>query len=410
MNLLWVKTELLHPLDKGGRIRTFHMLRELKRLHHVVYVALDDGPATAEAVERAGEYCDELVRIPFRAPPKRSAGFYADLALNLASSLPYAVAKYRSSALEREIRARTATGAVDVLVCDFLSASPNVPKELPCPAILFEHNVEALIWKRHWTLAGNPLAKAYLGEQWRRMRAFEGRECRRYDHVVAVSPEDRDLLSREYGVPAVSDVPTGVDITYFHPSGRLPRDPNSLVFTGSMDWIPNEDAVRFFVTQILPRIREAVPDATLTVVGRNPSPALVALRARHAGLIVTGRVDDVRPYMERAALYVVPLRIGGGTRLKIYEAMAMGLPIVSTRVGAEGLPVTDGRDIALADSPHDFATAAIRFLTSPNSARAMGDEAFRLVREHGGWDRVAAEFAAICDRVTAGSAEAAYRP
>jgi len=269
MKILWVKTELLHPLDKGGKIRTFHMLRELKRVHHVTYLTLDDGRGAPDALERAAEYCHEVVRIRFRAQEKRSPGFYAELVGNLASPLPYAVAKYRSAAMRREIGARVATGDVDVLVCDFLFPSVNIPDDLGCPAVLFQHNVEALIWKRHWGLARDPVSRGYLRAQWRRIRAFEARECRRYDHVVVVSPEDRELVSREYDVRRVSEVPTGVDTEYFRSSGKGPRDPHNMVFTGSMDWIPNEDAVRFCVQEILPRIRQAVPDATLTVLERS---------------------------------------------------------------------------------------------------------------------------------------------
>jgi glycosyltransferase involved in cell wall biosynthesis len=300
---------------------------------------------------------------------------------------------------------------VDLVVCDFLAPSINVPDDLPCATLLFEHNVEALIWKRHWKVARDRPSRRYFRAQWRRMRAFEARECRRYGHVVVVSPEDRHLVSRTYGVRRVSDVPTGVDTAFFRPSGEWSRDPHGMVFTGSMDWIPNEDAVRFFLQHILPRVRQAVPDATLTVVGRDPSPALVALGAQEHGVVVTGRVEDVRPYMERAALYVVPLRIGGGTRLKIFEAMAMGMPIISTRVGAEGLPVRDGTDIVLADAPEEFARAAIQLLTQEGRARALGQEASRLVRTRLGWDRATAEFAAICERVTTTRAgEGALRP
>jgi polysaccharide biosynthesis protein PslH len=404
VKILWIKTELLHPLDKGGRIRTFHMLRELKRDHHVTYVALDDG-AAPDAVERATEYCHELVRIPFGTQLKRSPGFYAELARNLFSALPYAVAKYQSATMRREIATQGARG-VDVLVCDFLPPSVNVPDDLPCATLLFEHNVEAQIWKRHWEQARDPLSRRYLLTQWRRMRAFEARECRRYDHVVVVSPEDRDLVSQQYGVRSVSDVPTGVDTTYFRPGGKQLRNPHSMVFTGSMDWIPNEDAIRFFVQQILPQIRRAVPDARVTVVGRNPSPALLALAQREPGVTVTGRVMDVRPYMEQAALYIVPLRIGGGTRLKIFEAMAMGLPVLSTRVGAEGLPVTHDRNIILADSAAQFAAAAVQLLTNESRARMLGTEASRVVRERWGWGRAAGDFAAICEQVAAGAAAA----
>jgi len=403
VNILWVKTELLHPLDKGGKLRTYHMLRELKRVHRITYVTLDDGHAAPDALERAKEYCDEAVRIPFHPRVRRSLGFYAGLALNLLSPLPYAVAKYRSRALGREISARAASGSVDIVVCDFLAPSVNVADDLPCPAVLFEHNVEALLWKRHWQVARNPLSRGYFRAQWRKMRAFEARECRRYAHVVAVSPEDRDLVSGEYSVDSVSAVSTGVDTAYFRPTNGRPCDTHSIVFTGSMDWMPNEDAVRFFVEQILPRIRQAIPDATFTVVGRNPSRALVELGVRQPGVIVTGGVDDVRPYMAQAALYLVPLRIGGGTRLKIFEAMAMGLPVVSTRIGAEGLPVTDGQDIVLADSPEQIANAAIQLLTDAAAARALGERASRMVRERFGWDRPAAEFDAICQGVRAGA-------
>ncbi|HEX9349014.1 MAG TPA: glycosyltransferase [Gemmatimonadales bacterium] len=412
MNILWVKTELLHPLDKGGKLRTFHMLRELKRLHRITYITLDDGDAGRDACDQAGEYCDELVTIPFHPPAQRSVGFYADLGFNLFSTLPYAVAKYRSRALRSAISTRVLAGDVDVVVCDFLAPSVNVAGDLPCPAVLFEHNVEALIWKRRCEVAADPLSRAYLRAQWERMRAFEARECRRYAHVVTVSPEDRAMVSREYQVDTVSDVPTGVDTAYFSPSGTHARDAHNMVFTGSMDWMPNDDAVRFCLGRIWPRIREALPSATFTVVGRKPSPALVALGSQQpgggGGVTLTGRVDDVRPYMERAAVYLVPLRIGGGTRLKIFEAMAMGLPVVSTRIGAEGLPVTDGHDIVLADSPEDFAAAALQLLRDTARARAIGDEAARTVRSRAGWDRAATEFDAICRRVV-GVREGALR-
>jgi len=409
VNILWVKTELLHPLDKGGKIRTFQMLRELKREHHITYVTLDDGSAAADALEAAAEYCHVVVPISFRVRAKRSAAFVADLALNVLSPLPYAVAKYRSEAQRREISARAASNAVDVVVCDFLFPSVNVPAGLPCPALLFEHNVEAVIWQRHHELARNPLVKSYLRTQWRRMRAFERAECHRYDHVIVVSPEDRETVSREYGVVDVSDVPTGVDTSYFRATGGHARDAHGMVFIGSLDWIPNEDAVRFCVREILPRVRQAVPDATLTVVGRNPSPGLRALADQGSGVVVTGGVPDVRPYMERAAVSVVPLRIGGGTRLKIFEAMAMGLPVVATRVGAEGLPLQDGREIMLADSPERFAAAAIRLLTEERRARTLGELGARTVRARFGWDRAAAEFSTICEGVVAGRTTFAAR-
>ena len=396
MHILWLKTELLHPVDKGGRIRTYNMLRELKREHRVTYLTLDDGEAAPDAAERALEYCDELVRVPFRTRPKRSPGFYGELLANLVSPLPYAIAKYRSPAMRAKVEELVARGDVDVLVCDFLFPSINVPDGLPCPTVLFQHNVEAMIWRRHHEVATHPAKRAYMAEQWRRMEAFEAAECRRFDHVVAVSEQDRELFERDYGVTSASAVPTGVDVHYFEPPAGARRAAHEMVFTGSMDWLPNEDAILWFADAILPRVRAAVPEATLTVVGRHPSPAIVALGERDPAVHVTGGVPDVRPYLARAAAFVVPIRIGGGTRLKIYEAMAMEAPVVSTTVGAEGLPVAPGSDCLIADDPEAFAAAVVALLRAPARAAALGAHGARTVRENFSWERVAERFAESC--------------
>src|SRR6185369_14064147 len=184
---------------------------------------------------------------------------------------------------------------------DFLAPAINMPERVPCASILFQHNVEAMIWKRHFEVQSNFLKKQYLRDQWRKMKSFEREMCRRFDSVIAVSREDRELMQREYGVEKVFDVPTGVDTEFFQPSGKEEFEPHNVVFTGSMDWLPNEDAIRYYTDQILPLIQKSVPDAKLTVVGRNPYPGLVELSKRDPSVVVTGRVEDVRPYMERAA-------------------------------------------------------------------------------------------------------------
>jgi glycosyltransferase involved in cell wall biosynthesis len=372
------------------------MLKELKRDHHVTYLTLDDGLAGATAREQAHEYCHELVCIPHQPREKFSKGFYAELLLNLASPLPYAIKKYESAEMRQQIVERSSNQTVDIVICDFLAPAINVPRKLPCPSILFQHNVEAMIWKRHFEVQDNALKKTYLRGQWRKMERFEKETCRRFDAVIAVSAEDRDQMREEYGVNAVFEVPTGVDTEFFTPSGKESIDPHNVVFTGSMDWLPNEDAIRYYTDQILPIVRRSIPNATLTVVGRNPYPGLLELSRQDPSIVVTGRVEDVRPYMERAAAYVVPLRIGGGTRLKIFEAMAMEKPIVSTTIGAEGLPVTDGRELRIADTPETFAASVVDLLTNREAARKLGQEAARVVREKFGWNGVAKRFAEIC--------------
>lgn len=392
MQILWLKTELLHPVDKGGRIRTYNMLRALKGQHQLTYLTLDSGTAAPDAAERAQEYCHELIRVPFEEARRRSPRFWLELLSNVASPLPYAVAKYRSPAFQREIERTVRNGGIDVVVCDFLAPSQNVPDRLPCTTVLFQHNVEAAIWRRHADVRTNRLSRAYFGEQWRRMERFERDQCRRFDRVVTVSRADADAIKRDYGVAEVADVPTGVDIDYFRPSGRAMQQPRNLVFTGSMDWLPNEDGVSWFVNDVLPRIHARVPDATLTIVGRNPPPAIQALATRDQRLIVTGSVPDVRPYMEQAAVFVVPLRVGGGTRLKIFEAMAMERPLVSTSIGAEGLPIHHDEHLVIADGADAFADAVVALLGDSPRAAALARRGADLVRANFGWDRVAEEF------------------
>lgn len=397
MHILWLKTELLHPVDKGGRIRTYNMLRELCRDHRVTYLTLDDGTAAPGAAELAREYSHELVRVPFETAAKGSPRFFAELLGNVVSPLPYAVAKYHSKAMRRSITEHAAKG-VDVVVCDFLFPSLNVPDNLGIPTVLFQHNVEAVIWERHMEIAQSAVKKAYMRKQWQRMLRHEKAECLRFDHVVAVSEQDADAFTKEYGVTSVSEVPTGVDINYFRADATVPRKRHNIAFTGSMDWLPNEDAIMWFTQSILPLVQARIPDATFTVVGRKPTARISAMHGQN-GIEVTGSVPDVRPYLNRAEVFVVPIRIGGGTRLKIYEAMSMGRAVVSTPVGAEGLPVTDGLHALLRTQPQEFADAIVSVLSNPGQREAIERESAALVRAHYGWDGVARKFANTCQQV-----------
>jgi len=236
------------------------------------------------------------------------------------------------------------------------------------------------------------------------MRRAERAAVRSAAHVIAVSPADAAVLRDEFGAPRVSVIETGVDTDYFRPTDPGLREPDHVVFVGSMDWLPNEDAVRWFVEEILARIRTRRPAARLTIVGRDPPAAVRALGNGGRGVTVTGRVPDVRTWLARASAVVVPLRIGSGTRLKIFEAMACGAAVVSTTIGAEGLAVTPGRDILLADAPEQFAAAVVELLEDPARARALGERARRLVEERFDWSGVAQRFAEVCGAVVRGDA------
>jgi polysaccharide biosynthesis protein PslH len=416
MRILWLKSDLLLPLDKGGRLRTWHLMRHLAKRHAITYLAFSEAHQAATDVARMREVCTDVIAIPRSDPPKGSWRFYADAARHLADPLPYAVGKYRSRAYARRLRGLLDERTFDLIVCDFLFPAVNLPKALPCPAVMFTHNVESEIWRRHAETKTSTLGRFLYGMQYRRMLRYEHRALARFDGVLAVSEADSQTFRRLYPDAIrqpVHIVPTGVDTEYFTPRDdtRLkpyatdespaidespvaqdfsPAPSRSLVFTGSMDWLPNEDAMLFFCRETLPLIRLEEPDVTLSIVGRAPTPAVTALARQH-GVIVTGRVEDVRPYMRDAAVYVVPLRIGGGTRLKIFEAMAMAKAVVSTGVGAEGLPVTHGEHVWLADEPQTFARAVVSLLRDVDRRRHLEEAARTLVLERYDWSAVAGQ-------------------
>ena len=201
----------------------------------------------------------------------------------------------------------------------------------------------------------------------------------------------------------ISVIPTGVDTEYFRPSPG-PEQPDTMAFTGTMDWMPNEDGVAYFVDKIFPLIRQEFPDAAFWAVGRRPPRRIQALAS--ANVTVTGAVEDIRPYLGKAAVCVVPLRSGSGTRIKIFEAMAMGKAVVSTRMGAEGLPVRDGENIVLADDPADFAREVAQLLRAPERRAKLGHAARQLVEENYGWPSVAAHFDQIMHSVIRQAAHA----
>src|SRR5712691_1102351 len=394
MRILWVKVGGLWPPDTGGRLRSFHLISELSRRHRVIVATTHvpgDDPGALSAHLPA---CETIVSIPALIPKQGSVRFLLALARSWLSRSPVDLAKFRVPGLAREVRRLCGAREVDLCVADFLSATVNVAFEGPVPVLFFAHNVEHVIWNRLCRVETRRWRRGLLEIEWRKMRRAEGRACARATLTAAVSEPDRARLSTLAPGARVCAIPTGVDTSYFTPD-RSRESTAALAFTGSMDWRPNEDAVLHFLEAILPRVRREIPGASLTVAGRNPSSRLLAAAAR-AGVRVTGTVDDVRPYVAEAAVYVVPLRIGGGTRLKIFEALSMAKAVVSTSVGAEGLPLVHGEHYVRADDAEDFAGAVVSLFRDPTRRKALGAAGKDLVQGRYSWRNVAAIFEQHC--------------
>lgn len=397
MRILWVKAGGLVPPDTGGKIRSYNIIRELAREHSVTFFSFY-AAHEADAHPALKDILDDVICVPLNLPQPKSTSELLSYCGRLLSSEPYGISKFCRPTARRRLRELLAEQSYDVIVCDFVFAAGIIPWDSAIPKVLFTHNVEATIWRRHYEVAKNPIWRAISRREWRKMEAAEQSYLRRADRVLTVSENDRDAFANVMDRAKIDVIPTGVDVDYFQPK-LLPEIPNSIVFTGSMDWLPNEDAIFYYAENILPLIQQQCPNVSLEVVGRSPSRKLQALADREKSIRLTGWVEDIRPHLARGAVCIVPLRIGGGTRLKIFEAMAMGKAVVSTSVGAEGLSVRSGENVLIADTPTDFANSVVELLRNEEERTRLGGAARTLVEENYSWSRIAAEFARVLDSV-----------
>ncbi len=388
MRILWVKPDFLYPASGGGQIRTLETLKRLHQRHEIHFAALDL-PQPGVGFDRTSEYCTKAYVVSHPVPRKSGPRYWGEIAAGAWTNMPLSMLRYRSSALLRLVEVLTRLDKFDAIVCDFLASAANVP-ELGS-AVLFQHNVESMIWKRHAEHAPSPWHRAYSRGQYERMLRYEAGVCRAAKKIIAVSGADARAMHTLYGATGVCSVPTGVDVEYFSPARAIAPE-QDLVFLGAMDWRPNIDGLNWFVGSVLPLIRRRRPDCSLAVVGRHPSAQVRRFAETDRRIHVTGTVDDVRPYLWRSAVSIVPLRIGGGTRLKIYEAMAAKIPVVSTSVGAEGLDVHDGENIAIADSPADFAEKCLALLGDSGARRHRSEAAWETVSACYSWQVVSRKF------------------
>jgi glycosyltransferase involved in cell wall biosynthesis len=396
LRVLFLSQRFPYPMDTGGKIRTGKLLEELSEIFDISLISNVELPKDAPHLAGAGRLCERFHPVPWREVPRRSPRFYARLATQMLVSYPVSVLNDYSRNLEATVLALLGRERFDLAVCDFLQSTLNFRRVTGLPTLLFQHNVESMILRRHVAMASNRLAKAFWQLQLARMERHERAMCARFSGVVAVSDVDKRVLETEFGARRVFTIPTGVDTEFFAPGPGLDE---GLVFTGSMDWLPNEDGIGFFAKEIMGSIRAAVPGVGLRVVGRRPSKTLLRELQGQPGIDVVGWVEDVRPYVRDSAVYVIPLRIGGGTRIKAFEAMAMGKAVVSTRVGVEGLPVRDGEHLLLADTPQEFSAAVVRLLHDEATRRRLGSAARRFVEENFSWRRAALAFADACHAV-----------
>jgi polysaccharide biosynthesis protein PslH len=395
VKILWVKANKLLPVHSGGDIRSFQIARHLAQSHDLTFFSYHDGQPDEKYEQELRSQLPGSVCI-CTGKSEGVAARTLDYFLRISSQIPYAVSRFECQSIRDRLKCWFEEQRFDVTICDFLDAAANYPAHLTIPSILFQHNVESEIWRRHAETEANPARTMMYRLEFRKMQAYEREAVSKFHHVIAVSEHDRQLMSRWVAPSRITVVPTGVDLQQYRPDPKASEDCCLVVFTGAMDWEPNIDAVEYFCNSVWPLILAAEPKARFRIVGRNPDRRV--LKMKSSSVEVTGRVASVVEHLHQAAVIVVPLRIGGGTRLKIYEAMASGKVVVSTSVGAEGLDVHDGRDIVLADDPASFSSAVLRLLRDGQMRRSYEIAAAALASQYD-WQAIGKRFATVLETV-----------
>jgi glycosyltransferase involved in cell wall biosynthesis len=406
LNVAVVNSELPYPPTAGNRIRTLNLLSRLAARHRITFIART-GPRdeTEAAVAHLEGLGIRTVLVESPVPPKRGIGFYARLAANVFSADPYSVASHHDRRFTEAVRAHAAQCRVDLWQAESTVYIGALDGLGAVPRVMVAHNVESLIWKRYYEATTDPLKRWYIHQQWRKFERFERMAFAAATRVVAVSEADAQLIRDLFGGRNVDVVDNGIDRRYFE-EARGNRDRTQILFLGSLDWRPNLDAVQLLLDHVYPWVQREEPSARLLIVGRRPPEWLVRRVREVEGVELHADVPDVRPFLASSGVMAVPLRIGGGSRLKILEALAAGLPVVSTAVGAEGLEIIPGQHYVAADAPDDLARALVDCIRHPEPCRRMAEAGQAHVLGRYDWDALASQLEQVW-RSCVGQAKAA---
>lgn len=383
LKILQITHQLPYPPDSGGRAGIFYLTKGLSNAGHRVHLASLASSNKPAFEEELSKFCDlSVLYIDARNKILK-------MGLNLLSNYPYNLSKYRIPSFIKLLDSIASSFEPEIVHVDHLHvayAGLYLKKKYGFPVVLREHNVETTIMERFYRTQINPIKRWYAYHQFKKLWRYEAWACGQFDLCLPITPIDEKRLLEMNPCCITKVIPAGVDTSFFYPREDIIEEKFTLVTIGTMSWLPNIDGILWFYKNVLPIIQSKYSGIKYYIIGHNPPRIIQSLKGQN--VIVTGYVPDVREYIAKAAVYVVPLRAGGGMRIKILDAMAMGKAIVSTAVGCEGIEVRHGENIFIADTPQSFAECIIQLLESKKLREKIGQAAFELINVKYRWELV----------------------
>ncbi|WP_166259640.1 glycosyltransferase [Marinobacter salicampi] len=387
--VLWLSHMVPYP-PKGGLLqRSYNLLKEISKSHEVVLLAFNQNRLLESSfvgetdplgisVRKLGSLCEEVHIVDIPSETSEFQSIICKL-YSLVSKDSYTVNWLKSREYSKLVLATLSRLNFDVIFVDTVSLLQFVPAKISDPCILNHHNIEGVMMRERAKEENNLVKKAYFWVEAQKLMSYENKYVKRVAYNTVCSEEDAELLEREYGATNVKSIPNGVDVDYFSRKALNEREPDTVIFAGGLSWYPNLDAMRYFTGSVWPKLKERNKKVKMLLVGRNPPQEFKKLSS--GDFNVTGFVDDVRPYMEAASCYVCPIRTGGGTKLKVLDAMAMGVPLVAHPFSCVGIPVKDEKHVLFAETPEEFVAQIQRVLTDSDLASRLAANGRQLVVE-----------------------------
>lgn len=393
MRILFLTQVLPYPLDSGPKIRAYYVLRQLAAQHQITLVSFVRTPRDLQDAEHLRHYCEEAHLVPILRSKTRDAWH---MARSILSGRPFVIERDRSASMWKKLRELTSDESYDAIHADQLNMAQYA---LRCPAqarVLDAHNAVWTVVRR--LCQGTPwgLRRMLLELEWRKMRRYEGKVCAGFDQIIAVTEEDRHSLATiTDDVPNMHVVPIAVDAAGL-PQVERDGERQRIISVGTMFWPPNVEGMRWFVESVYPLVRREIPEAGLDIVGARPVPEVRKLAQPSNNIRVLGYVEDIAPHLSQSAVFIVPLRAGGGMRVKILDAWVRGIPIVSTSIGCEGIKgAIHGENILVADRPGEFAEHVVRVIRDRNLAARLADRGRHTVETWYDWRSVYKDYARL---------------